>query len=76
MKKLFQSISVLVGFLVMTISSCKTGRNYQRPTVLLPEQFNQESLGPDTTSIADINWREYYGSGFAAIDRQWDLPQF
>jgi len=60
MKKLFQSISVLVGFLVMTISSCKTGRNYQRPTVLLPEQFNQESLGPDTTSIADINWREYF----------------
>ena len=39
--------------------SCRTGRNYQRPTVLLPNKFLSDSLS-DTSSIADISWKNYF----------------
>jgi outer membrane protein, multidrug efflux system len=45
---------------LMAVVSCRTGKNYQRPTVLLPERFSADSLSQDTSSIADISWRNYF----------------
>lgn len=35
------------------------GQNYQRPTVQLPEQFNQRN-GSDTTNVALVPWRQFF----------------
>ncbi len=51
---------ILAAFLLVIVASCRTGKNYQRPTVLLPGQFDQTAVATDTGSIADINWRDYF----------------
>ena len=50
------------GFIIflLAVISCRTGKNYQRPTVLLPERFNTDSSSHDTSSIADISWQNYF----------------
>jgi len=57
MKKVFR-----YGFVIffMLVTACRTGKNYQRPTVLLPENFRMDSTFHDTSSIADISWRDYF----------------
>ena len=57
MKKVFR-----YGFVIflMLVTACRTGKNYQRPTVLLPERFSSDSTIHDTSSIADISWRNYF----------------
>src|ERR1700759_5667859 len=57
MKKVFR-----YGFVIffVLVTACRTGKNYQRPTVLLPERFGSDSTIHDTTSIADISWRDYF----------------
>ena len=59
MKRLFPYGYILI--VVLLIFSCRTGKNYQRPTVLLPEQFNH-TVPPamDTSSIADLSWKNYF----------------
>ena len=57
MKKIFR-----YGFVIflMLVTACRTGKNYQRPTVLLPDRFRTDSTIQDTSSIADISWRNYF----------------
>ena len=50
---------IFIFFLVTFISSCKIGKEYQRPTVELPKQFNNVSFA-DTSSIADIEWKKFF----------------
>jgi multidrug efflux system outer membrane protein len=59
MKKSFLGYIFFVSIVYM-ISSCRTGKNYQRPTVLLPESFDQKTASTDTNSIADIPWRNFF----------------
>ena len=44
----------------MLATACRTGKNYQRPSVLLPERFRTDSVIQDTSSIADVSWRNYF----------------
>jgi NodT family efflux transporter outer membrane factor (OMF) lipoprotein len=62
MKKIFQFCYFITSCILLILSSCRTGKNYQRPTVLLPENFNQTGAASpmDTNSIADISWRNYF----------------
>jgi outer membrane protein, multidrug efflux system len=62
MKKKFQFIRLTIILLTLFFSSCRTGKNYQRPSVLLPSSFNQAGATntTDSNSIADIPWREYF----------------
>jgi outer membrane protein, multidrug efflux system len=62
MKKLFQFSQLITVCILLILSSCRTGKNYQRPTVLLPENFTQAGAASpmDTNSIADISWRNYF----------------
>ena len=59
MKKLFNYGYILIIFFLLAVVSCRTGKNYQRPTVLLPEQFNQTFVA-DTNSIANLPWKNYF----------------
>jgi multidrug efflux system outer membrane protein len=80
MKKFF-SYSRLSGILFFFIVvSCRTGRNYQRPSVPLPQSFEQAaSVSNDTISIADISWRDYFSDRVlrtlidSGITRNYDL---
>lgn len=44
---------------VAVLTGCKVGKDYQRPTVDLPQQFNNLSFA-DTNSIADIEWKRFF----------------
>ncbi|HET6999838.1 MAG TPA: efflux transporter outer membrane subunit [Puia sp.] len=57
MKKVFR-YGIVIFFILVT--ACRTGKNYQRPAVLLPEKFRTDSTQQDTSSIADISWRDYF----------------
>ena len=50
---------IIPFFLILVISSCKVGKEYQRPSVELPAQFNNVSFA-DTSSIADIEWKKFF----------------
>ena len=45
--------------LLLFISSCKVGKEYKRPDLELPQQFNNVSFA-DTSSIADIEWKKFF----------------
>ena len=45
--------------LLIFISSCKVGKEYQRPELELPTQFNSVSFA-DTSSIADMDWKSFF----------------
>jgi multidrug efflux system outer membrane protein len=62
MKKLTQYCQFIVPLFLLVVISCRTGKNYQRPTVLLPPDFGQTgSASPaDTNSLADIPWRNFF----------------
>lgn len=46
---------------VVLLAGCKVGKDYQRPTVPLPQQFSSPSQSfADTNSIADIAWKEFF----------------
>jgi multidrug efflux system outer membrane protein len=79
MKKRFQYLNIIVAILLITIASCRTGKNYQRPVLLLPQQFDQNAPASDTNSIADINWRNFFSDPVlrqlidSGISRNYDL---
>ena len=58
MKKLFRFVYII--FFLCVIGSCRTGKDYQRPAVLLPESFQQGATVTDSNSIGDIAWRNYF----------------
>src|SRR5450432_690458 len=77
MKKLIRYRYILV--ITLSIASCRTGKNYQRPSVLLPDRFNPEAVTADTNSIADISWENYFSEPLfkqlidSGITRNYDL---
>ncbi|HVY73879.1 MAG TPA: efflux transporter outer membrane subunit [Puia sp.] len=53
--------SIILGFfLLMGLAACRMGRNYQRPEVPLPDRFSQQQTGADSSSMADINWKDFF----------------
>lgn len=50
--------------LVVTLTiigiSCRTGKNYERPAVLLPETFHAAALTTDSSSVADLSWKDFF----------------
>src|SRR5436190_3896516 len=50
---------IIPAFLAFYVTSCKVGKEYQRPEVELPRQFNSVSYS-DTSSIADIEWKKFF----------------
>ncbi|WP_336514513.1 efflux transporter outer membrane subunit [Pollutibacter soli] len=50
-------ITTLVAFMIAI--SCNLSKEYQRPELELPTQFQQVSFA-DTSSIAEIEWRQFF----------------
>jgi outer membrane protein, multidrug efflux system len=69
----------LIILLLLMVFSCRTGKNYQRPSVLLPERFDQAGSAADSSSIGDIAWRNYFSDPVlrvlidSGISRNYDL---
>ncbi|UVD79340.1 efflux transporter outer membrane subunit [Myroides albus] len=58
MKKI---VYILIGSSLLT--ACKVGKNYERPTVEVPEQFSKETAqNTDTIAnkLAKVSWQEYF----------------
>ncbi|PTR01632.1 NodT family efflux transporter outer membrane factor (OMF) lipoprotein [Mucilaginibacter yixingensis] len=53
------SIYIYAALLALTISACKVGKNYQRPAVDLPQQFNAVATA-DTSSIATLEYKQFF----------------
>ena len=45
--------------LVIFISACRMGKEYQRPQLELPKSFTAASFA-DISSIADIEWKKFF----------------
>ncbi len=57
-KRLFISIFFLI---VVVLAACRVGRNYERPALVLPEQFNSPAAAaPSDSSIAGVEWRQFF----------------
>src|SRR5688572_9285575 len=50
---------IILLLLIVFLSACRLGKEYQRPALELPEQFNAVSFS-DTSSIADIEWKKFF----------------
>jgi len=57
---IFQNYLLPIAWcLLLFITSCKVGKEYKRPSLELPDQFNKVSFA-DTSSIADIEWKKFF----------------
>jgi len=59
MKKIITGLHFIILSAFFLLPSCKVGKEYQRPALELPTQFQQVSFA-DTSSIADIEWKNFF----------------
>ncbi|HVG15656.1 MAG TPA: hypothetical protein VM935_11870, partial [Chitinophagaceae bacterium] len=50
-----------IAVLLFFLSACNLAKEYQRPQLLLPAQFNNVSYS-DTGSIADMEWTKFFAN--------------
>ena len=46
--------------MIILISGCKVGKEYQRPDLPVPQQYRTVTATADTSTIADIGWKEFF----------------
>lgn len=59
MKKGTFSVYTVLIATALIFFSCRAGKEYQRPELDLPKQFQTTSFA-DTSSIADIEWKKFF----------------
>jgi len=47
-----------IFLLILFINACSVGKEYQRPTVQLPQQF--DAAVPSDSGVAAIEWRNFF----------------
>ena len=50
----------MVIVLISTLISCKVSKDIETPTNAFPENFRNASVSTDTTSIADLEWKNFF----------------
>lgn len=50
----------LVPFLLLTLQSCFTAKNYVRPDLIQEEYYRTDQLPADSLSLGDLSWRELF----------------
>src|SRR5689334_20382030 len=50
---------IIFLLLIVLLSACSLGKEYQRPPLELPKQFKAISFS-DTSSVADIEWKKFF----------------
>src|ERR1700754_2496568 len=58
MKQIIKGVIAVMTTAVL-LYSCRIGKEYKRPELVLPTQFNAVSFA-DTSSIADIAWKNFF----------------
>src|SRR5436190_4526329 len=58
-KKQHSYLLIAYCLFIFFISSCKVGKEYQRPVLELPKQFDNVSFS-DTSNIANIEWKNFF----------------
>ncbi|HEU4554699.1 MAG TPA: efflux transporter outer membrane subunit [Chitinophaga sp.] len=58
MQKRFLSLIILL--IVVVLAACRVGRNYERPALDLPEHFNGQAQAPSDSSIAGVEWKQFF----------------
>ncbi|MFH6993497.1 TolC family protein [Flavobacterium sp. FlaQc-48] len=51
---------VIVAILITTLISCKVSKDIETPKDAFPENFRNASVSKDTTSIADVEWKNFF----------------
>ncbi|RKR04648.1 NodT family efflux transporter outer membrane factor (OMF) lipoprotein [Flavobacterium sp. 90] len=51
---------VMIAILITTIISCKVSKDIETPKDAFPENFRSASVSKDTTSIGDVEWKNFY----------------
>jgi outer membrane protein, multidrug efflux system len=59
LQKIYSKPLIIVLISVVMMAACRVGKEYQRPSLDLPMQFNRVSYA-DTCSIADIEWKSFF----------------
>ncbi|MCD0472600.1 TolC family protein [Flavobacterium sp. JAS] len=59
MKKYITKI-VMIAILITTIISCKVSKDIETPKDAFPENFRSASVSKDTTSIGDLEWKNFF----------------
>jgi multidrug efflux system outer membrane protein len=59
MKKYITKI-VMVTILITTILSCTVSKDIETPKDAFPENFRNASVSKDTTSIGDLEWKNFF----------------
>ena len=59
MKKYITKI-VMVVIVITTIISCNVSKNIETPKDAFPENFRNASVSTDTTSIGDLEWKNFF----------------
>jgi len=52
--------TVLIAFLITTILSCSVSKDIETPKDAFPENFRNASVSKDTTSIGDLEWKNFF----------------
>ena len=50
----------MIAILITTIISCKVSKDSETPKDAFPENFRNASVSKDTTSIADVEWKNFF----------------
>ena len=58
MQKRFNHFYIAL-FMIVALTACAVGKNYQGPDVPVPQQFRGVTTS-DTSSIADIEWKQFF----------------
>src|SRR5215211_2193080 len=59
LQKIFEKPLIILSLSILILTGCRVGKEYQRPSLDLPSQFNGVSYA-DTSSIADIEWKSFF----------------
>jgi multidrug efflux system outer membrane protein len=59
LQKIFDKSLIILLLSILILNGCRVGKEYQRPALDLPAQFNGISYA-DTSSIADIEWKSFF----------------
>jgi NodT family efflux transporter outer membrane factor (OMF) lipoprotein len=52
--------TVMVAILITTLISCKVSKDIETPKDAFPENFRSASVSADTTSIGDLEWKNFF----------------
>ncbi|PIF71010.1 TolC family protein [Flavobacterium sp. 2] len=51
---------VMIAILIITLISCKVSKDIETPKDAFPENFRNASVSSDTSSIADVEWKNFF----------------